>query len=133
MSGIPPVCAFCDLEPAQIFLENEHAVSFRDLYPVTEGHTLIIPRRHYQSVFDAAPDELLAMWDLVSQVRAALVREFGVQAFTVGVNDGVEAGQTMPHGHLHVIPRRVGDVTDPRGGVRWVVPARAAYWGEPPR
>ncbi len=128
-----PSCAFCSLDLGQVWLENEHALSFRDRYPVTEGHTLVIPRAHHASVFDADPQELLAVWNLVGQVREALRDELGVQAFTVGVNDGADAGQTVAHGHVHVIPRRPGDVPDPRGGVRWVVPARAAYWEWPER
>ena len=68
------------------------------------------------------------MWDLVSQVRARLVEDLQPDAFTIGVNDGVAAGQTVPHAHVHVIPRWGGDVPDPRGGVRWVIPGKADYW-----
>jgi diadenosine tetraphosphate (Ap4A) HIT family hydrolase len=72
--------------------------------------------------------ERAAVWALVAEVRGLLAEEFGPDGFTIGLNDGPAAGQTVPHAHVHVIPRRSGDVPDPRGGVRWVVPHKAAYW-----
>ena len=92
------------------------------------GHTLVVPRRHVASVFDLAPEEYAALWALVAAVRARLAASTGADGFTIGVNDGVAAGQTVGHAHVHVIPRRAGDVGDPRGGVRWVLPERAGYW-----
>jgi diadenosine tetraphosphate (Ap4A) HIT family hydrolase len=75
-------------------------------------------------------EERAAVWSLVARVRGKLVSELQPDGFNVGVNDGAAAGQTVPHAHVHVIPRRAGDVADPRGGVRWVVPAKARYWVE---
>jgi len=107
---------------------NAHAVAFGDAYPVAAGHTLVVPRRHVAGVFDLAAGEYAALWALVAAVRARLAAEDAVESFTIGVNDGAAAGQTVAHAHVHVIPRRAGDVGDPRGGVRWVLPERAAYW-----
>lgn len=91
----------------------------------------MIPNRHLHSVFDATPAELASLWDLVHTVRSELLSEFKPDGFTIGVNDGVASGQTVAHGHIHVIPRYSGDVPDPRGGIRWVVPAHAPYWQNP--
>lgn len=124
-------CAFCDLPSGSIVEQSEHALAFRDRYPVAPGHTLVIPRRHVQSPFDLDAEELASLWTLVARVRRRLAAEFAPDAFTVGVNDGAAAGQTIMHAHVHVIPRRTGDVADPRGGIRWVIPARAPYWNEP--
>jgi len=127
-------CAFCSLPDARIWLQNPAALAFRDGYPVSVGHTLVIPRRHVLSIFECAPEELMQLWTLVEEVRATLLRELPTSlqpdGFTIGVNDGLAAGQTILHGHIHVIPRRVGDVIDPRGGIRWVIPDKADYWSE---
>ena len=123
-------CPFCAVSPDRITLENEHALAFHDGYPVAEGHTLVVPRQHVASVFDLDAGEQAALWRLVSEVRAQLQTALHTDAFTIGINDGVAAGQTVPHAHVHVIPRWKGDVPDPRGGVRWVIPGKAAYWSE---
>jgi diadenosine tetraphosphate (Ap4A) HIT family hydrolase len=111
-------------------LENEAARAFPDAFPVTEGHTLVVPKRHVASLFDLPEEEQAAIWSLVALVRAKLLDGLKPDGFNVGVNDGPAAGQTVMHAHVHVIPRRAGDVGDPRGGVRWVVPAKAVYWVE---
>jgi diadenosine tetraphosphate (Ap4A) HIT family hydrolase len=123
-------CPFCQrLASADVTEANAHAVAFADGYPVAPGHTLVVPRRHVASVFDLAAEEYAALWALVAAVRARLASSGdGADGFTVGVNDGASAGQTVGHAHVHVIPRRAGDVGDPRGGVRWVLPGRAGYW-----
>jgi diadenosine tetraphosphate (Ap4A) HIT family hydrolase len=121
-------CLFCQRALDDVLIFNEAAVAFRDGFPVTDGHTLVVPRRHVTSVFELAPAEFAGIWQLVWETRASLSSEFKLDGFTVGVNDGLAAGQTIAHGHIHVIPRRVGDVVDPRGGVRWVIPEKAAYW-----
>jgi len=127
----PRDCPFCQLAASRIWLENKYAIAFRDAFPIAEGHSLVIPRAHYASVFDARGEELAAIWRLVSEVRARLAAELQPDGFTIGVNDGAAAGQTVMHGHIHVIPRHSGDVADPRGGVRYVLPKKARYWGEP--
>ena len=123
-------CPFCRLEKSRIRVESENAVAFLDGFPVTEGHTLVIPRRHVASLFELSEKEQLAVWKLVAQMRADLVAEFCPDGFNIGLNDGTSAGQTVMHAHFHIIPRRQGDVVDPRGGVRWIIPGKAQYWGE---
>lgn len=126
----PLRCPFCALEIEQV-AASRAAVAVLDGFPVAEGHTLIIPRRHVGSVFELGPDELGDFFALVAQVRAQLADELAPHGFTIGVNDGEAAGQTVGHAHLHIIPRRHGDVPDPRGGVRWVLPEHADYWSAP--
>src|SRR5262249_3188333 len=124
----PNACPFCRLEKDRVLLESEFAVAFPDGFPLTQGHTLVVPKRHVASLFELPDEEQGALWKLVAQVRALLVAELRPDGFNVGLNDGTSAGQTVMHAHAHVIPRRHGDVADPRGGVRWVIPDRAAYW-----
>jgi ATP adenylyltransferase len=108
--------------------ENELAYAIRDAFPVTPLHTLLIPKRHVQGYFELDSAELEACRQLLYREKAAIEREDGdVQGFNVGVNDGEAAGQTVFHCHIHLIPRRKHDVEDPRGGVRNVIPGRAAY------
>lgn len=95
---------------------------------MTEGHALVVPRRHVASWFEATPEEQAALLEGAGRVRAVILARGEVDGWNLGINDGAAAGQTVGHLHLHVIPRRHGDVDDPRGGVRWVVPARARYW-----
>jgi diadenosine tetraphosphate (Ap4A) HIT family hydrolase len=123
-------CPFCHLEPSRIRLENEFATAFSDAFPISEGHTLVVPKRHVASLFDLPEEEQAAVWRLVTLARGKLMDEFRPDAFNVGVNDGPAAGQTVMHAHVHIIPRRKGDTADPRGGVRWIIPGKAQYWGE---
>lgn len=122
-----PVCPFCTLDRSRIRLETPFAVTFRDGFPLTDGHTLVVPKRHVASLFGLPDEEQAAVWALVAHVRTLLAAELAPDGFNVGLNDGTAAGQTVMHAHVHVIPRRHGDVADPRGGVRWVLPAKAAY------
>ncbi len=126
----PPDCPFCGMDRLRIHLESEFAVAFLDAFPVAEGHTLVVPKRHVVSLFELAEEELAAVWRAVARVREALASELRPDGFNIGLNDGTSAGQTVMHAHVHVIPRRKGDVVDPRGGVRWVVPDKARYWNE---
>jgi len=121
-------CPFCRPDKARVILETDAVVAIRDAYPITDGHALVIPRQHVWSIFDLNEVEQDALWRAVAKVRAILFRKFAPDAFTVGVNDGAAAGQTIGHAHIHVIPRRNGDVPDPRGGVRNIIPDRARYW-----
>jgi len=121
-------CPFCRPDARRIRLEGEFARAIPDGFAVTEGHTLVIPRRHVASLFDLPEHEQAAVWRLVAEVRATLMAELEPDGFNVGLNDGPAAGQTVMHAHVHVVPRRAGDVADPRGGVRWVVPDKAADW-----
>jgi diadenosine tetraphosphate (Ap4A) HIT family hydrolase len=89
---------------------------------------LVVPRRHVASLFDLPAPDLALVWEFVARVRAELMKRFGVESFNIGLNEGRAAGQTVMHAHIRVVPRRDGDVADPRGGIRWVIPERADYW-----
>lgn len=121
-------CPFCGMAPELILVESEHGVAVHDAFPVSQGHLLVVPRVHVASLFELPPEVQAGLWDLVRQARTLLAESLRPGGFTVGVNDGWSAGQTVPHAHVHVIPRYVGDVPDPRGGIRWVIPGRANYW-----
>ena len=109
------------------------AVAIDDGFPVAQGHTLVVPRLHCADVFELTPAEFEAVWSVVRELRDELHARLRPDGFTIGVNAGEAAGQTVAHAHVHVIPRFHGDVPDPRGGVRWVIPQRAAYWEAPQR
>lgn len=119
-------CPFCS--PAAIVLRNDLAYARWDGYPVSPGHMLIIPFRHVASFFDASTQERRAFFALLDEAQALLNRERSPDGYNLGLNIGAAAGQTVMHCHLHVIPRYRGDHSDPRGGVRWVLPGKAAYW-----
>ena len=121
-------CPFCALAPSRVVASNVTALAFLDGFPVSTCHTLIVPRRHVESIFDLDEDELADLWALVCEVRDRYADTIEPDGFNIGVNDGNAAGQTVGHGHVHLIPRHKGDVDDPRGGVRWVIPSKAAYW-----
>lgn len=108
-------------------LENDLAFAIYDAFPVTEGHMLICPRRVFPNYFDATENEVRALWDLVAQARLLLADRLDVTDFNIGINCGAAAGQTIWHAHIHVIPRRGGDVADPRGGVRGVIADKQRY------
>jgi len=121
-------CPFCNADQSKVLLANEHATAFLDGFPVTPGHSLIVPKRHIASFFEATKEEQAAMFDLVAEMRELLLAERTPDGFNVGVNDGAAAGQTVMHLHIHLIPRYAGDTEDPRGGVRWIMPVKAPYW-----
>lgn len=121
-------CPFCTLPAERIAEENPHAFWIYDGFPVSPGHSLIIPKRHVGSFFEATSEERLAMLELLDKAKVAVTEERSPDAFNIGINDGAAAGQTVPHLHLHLIPRYNGDVADARGGVRWVIPDKADYW-----
>lgn len=123
-------CAFCNLPVGRIAGENEFGFWIRDGFPVSPGHSLVIPRRHISSFFELTQAERDALLQLLDQTRAAAQSEFSPDGYNIGINDGAAAGQTVPHLHIHLIPRYTGDADDPRGGVRWVLPAAADYWSE---
>ncbi len=121
-------CPFCTIEASRVVASNSLAFAIRDGYPVSPGHTLAIPNRHVGSFFDLSPREHEALFELVRDQKRVLDAEFRPDSFNIGINDGPAAGQTVPHVHVHLIPRYRGDVPDPRGGVRWVVTEKARYW-----
>ncbi|MAG63915.1 HIT family protein [Candidatus Woesearchaeota archaeon] len=122
-------CPFCDLLQKGEFLEQrESAVVIRDAFPVSAGHLLVISRmheEHFTALDSIVRNDMLA---LATEMADRALKQAGVTGCNIGVNVGRSAGQTVMHAHLHVIPRREGDVADPRGGVRWVVPSKAKYW-----
>jgi diadenosine tetraphosphate (Ap4A) HIT family hydrolase len=121
-------CAFCErIAQGELVAENDLAVAFFDAYPLSPGHCLILPRRHEPDFLALTVAEQAAIWALMTLVRAQIEKSGTPDGYNIGVNAGESAGQTIGHAHLHVIPRRRGDVADPRGGIRWVIPARAAY------
>ena len=130
MSGdVQGSCPFCST--GSIIDENDHAMALLDGYPISEGHTLVVPREHAASVFDLEPGAQAALWQLVHRARERMLAD-GADGVNIGINDGTAAGQTVMHAHIHVIPRRTGDVPDPRGGIRWVLADKAAYVSPPP-
>ena len=121
-------CVFCNLDESRIEIENNLALSFKDLYPVTNGHTLVIPKRKVQSFFDLTEEETAAMFELLHLQKEDLKnKDSSITGFNIGINDGEDAGQTIMHCHIHLIPRRSGDMEDPRGGVRGVIPEKQSY------
>jgi diadenosine tetraphosphate (Ap4A) HIT family hydrolase len=123
VSGSP----FLAIPPASWVASNDLAFAIRDRHPVTPGHTLVVPRREVPTWFEATPDEQRALMELVAVVKAGLDAEQAPDGYNVGWNVGDAAGQTVFHLHVHVIPRRRGDVADPTGGVRSVIPGRGNY------
>ena len=121
-------CPFCTLPKERIQLVNDLGVVIRDGYPISLGHTLIIPKRHVGSFFELQKDEHDALMKLVDEAKQDLDTEFQPDGYNIGINDGEAAGQTVPHLHIHLIPRYQGDQDDPRGGVRWIIPEKAKYW-----
>ncbi|MFB3853841.1 MAG: HIT family protein [Vicinamibacterales bacterium] len=129
MAPVEPACPLCQrARDGALVCENTRAVAFYDGYPVSPGHTLIVPRRHVADLFALSREEQQALWELLPVVKNALERAHSPAGFNIGVNVGQAAGQTVAHVHVHVIPRYHGDVADPRGGVRRVIPDRADYW-----
>jgi len=121
-------CPFCSPNRERILLENPLAIALSDGFPVSAGHALVVPKRHVADWFDTSPDERLAILELVDEVKRRIDREHEPDGYNVGINIGEAAGQTIFHLHVHVIPRYKGDVDDPRGGIRYVLPDKARYW-----
>jgi ATP adenylyltransferase len=121
-------CPFCSIGGGMILLQNSLAVIVRDQYPVSEWHLLIMPKRHTADYFDLGFPEVRACQQLIVEARNLVLKEDStVSGFNVGINSGVVAGQTVMHCHTHLIPRRLGDNPNPRGGIRAVIPAKADY------
>lgn len=123
-------CVFCMRPETEIVAENDLTLAFYDKYPVNEGHVLIIPRRHVESFFEATPQELAAVNELLFEVKDKLATKLNPDGYNIGVNVGEAAGQTIFHIHVHIIPRYRGDVPDPRGGVRKIKQSLVPYLAE---
>jgi len=123
-----PGCVFCTIGEEYIVAQKRLAYAVRDTSPVTPLHTLILPKRHVASYFELKPHEKAAIDQLLEQSRLEIIgRDRAVKGFNIGINIGEVAGQTIFHCHVHLIPRRIGDVANPRGGVRAVIPGKALY------
>lgn len=120
-------CIFCHTGGEKLVVENSLAQAVLDTYPVSPGHTLIVPRRHAMTIWELTDEEYAACFGLVREAKAILQARHNPEGFNVGVNCGVIAGQSVMHAHIHLIPRYRGDVPDPRGGVRNIIPHKAHY------
>jgi len=119
-------CPFCQIDH-EIIAENALAYAVFDGYPVSDGHALVIPRHHVPTIFELDDAEYAACFELVRELRGELEHRCNTSAFNVGINCGEVAGQTVNHAHIHLIPRYPGDVEDPRGGVRHIIPGKGFY------
>jgi len=126
LSAMP--CTFCTLPEGRILSENEHAVLIEDAHPASPGHSLVVLRRHVESFFETTRAERDAIMSLLDGAKDRVCRSHAPSGYNIGINEGSAAGQSVPHLHVHLIPRFPGDSDAPRGGVRWVIPERADYW-----
>lgn len=121
-------CVFCRLDADRTILASSSlAFAIYDKFPVNPGHALIIPKRHTANYFDLSAEEQQALFALLNEVKQQLAENYSPDGFNVGINVGEAAGQTVGHVHIHLIPRYNGDIANPRGGVRGVIPGRRAY------
>ena len=121
-------CIFCKIRKEELQFENELAYSSIDSYPVSKFHILIVPKRHIQDYFDLSAEEVQACHELILKNKEMILKEDPtVKGFNVGTNSGKTAGQSIMHCHIHLIPRREGDVENPQGGVRSVIPLKQHY------
>ena len=125
-------CLFCNINESGVAHENDLAYASFDSYPVSKDHCLIIPKRHIKDYFDMTNDELIACNDLLQMIKNEILsKDINVKGFNVGTNAGKIAGQSILHCHIHLIPRREGDVDNPQGGVRSVIPNKQHYKRKP--
>jgi diadenosine tetraphosphate (Ap4A) HIT family hydrolase len=118
-------CVFCRRD--NVVMENGLAYAVYDKHPVSEGHMLVIPKRHVTSFFEASKEERAALMEMLEKARERIASEHSPQGFNIGINEGGAAGQTIEHLHIHLIPRYEGDMDDPRGGIRGAIPGKRAY------
>ena len=121
------LCPFCNPTEEDIILKNDLCYARFDKYPVNDGHILIIPFRHFDNYFDATKEEKLALIELIDKAKQYLDKNFNPNGYNIGVNVGKTAGQTIMHVHIHLIPRYKGDMDNPKGGVRGVIPQKQKY------
>jgi len=121
-------CPFCNPIPArELIVESATAYSIYDNFPISDGHSLIIPKKHFSDYFDLSFKEQSACWFMLNTVKQILIKKYNPDGFNIGININEAAGQTVPHVHIHLIPRYSGDVKDPQGGVRGVIPEKKNY------
>ncbi|MDY0209149.1 MAG: HIT family protein [Bacilli bacterium] len=122
------MCVFCDkIKCGDYFYENDKVVALYDAYPVSKGHCLIVPKRHFDSYFYATEGEIRAIYKAIKVVRKITDERYQPDGYNIGVNIGEVAGQSVQHMHVHIIPRYVNDMQDPKGGVRGVIPNKQKY------
>jgi diadenosine tetraphosphate (Ap4A) HIT family hydrolase len=122
-------CIFCNYNTSEIIAENRYTFAILDHFPVNNGHCLIIPKRHFADFFEASEEEIKGIYSLLHEVKEIFDVQYEPAGYNIGINVGRYAGQTINHLHVHLIPRYVGDVTDPRGGVRNLKEALVEYDG----
>ena len=121
-------CIFCKIRKEELQFENQLAYSSIDSYPVSEFHSLIVPKRHVETYFELTEDEIQACNELILKTKEKILKQdSSVKGFNIGTNAGKSAGQSIMHCHIHLIPRREGDVENPQGGVRSVIPNKQYY------
>lgn len=120
-------CIFCNNDKLEVVMENKYSFAIYDKYPVNKGHLLIIPKRHVSDFFDCTMEERKSFNYLLEQAKELLDLEYNPSGYNIGINCGEAAGQTIFHVHIHLIPRYNGDMVDPRGGVRGVIPDKQKY------
>jgi len=125
-----PTCVFCALDERRVFLRESSVAAVWDGFPVSSGHALLIPTRHVPNWFEATTEEKMALVMAIDRAKRIIDRQYQPDGYNIGINCGSAAGQTVFHLHVHLIPRYRGDVTDPRGGVRYVIPSKANYSGD---
>jgi diadenosine tetraphosphate (Ap4A) HIT family hydrolase len=123
-------CFFCDIQDGnddKTIAENRHFFSRFDDFPVSRGHCEVVPKAHVESFFDLSSEQVAALFALILRTKAIIEEEFMPDGYNLGLNEGVAGGRTIHHFHLHIIPRYQGDVGDPKGGVRNIIPGKADY------
>ena len=121
-------CIFCKIRKEELQFENQLSYSSIDSYPVSEFHSLIVPKRHVETYFELTYEEIQACNELILKTKEKILKQdSSVNGFNIGTNAGKVAGQSIMHCHIHLIPRREGDVEDPQGGVRSVIPKKQHY------
>ena len=123
-------CLFCNLPSERIIKKTKYFNIIKDLYPISKGHTLITTINHYRYLRDLPEEAVKELWSLVIVTQKLLMKEYVCSDFNIGINDGPDAGQTINHFHLHIIPRYEGDVKNPKGGVKWIITEKADYWSK---
>ena len=121
-------CIFCKINQNELIFENDYAYASLDSYPVSQSHSLVVPKRCIENYFELDEKEILACNDLIKKLKKKIMKEDkSVEGFNIGTNAGKTAGQSIFHCHIHLIPRREGDVDNPQGGVRSVIPKKQHY------
>ena len=122
-------CVFCNIikDKKELIAENDLAVAFYDSFPVSDGHALVIPKRHVETYFDLNEEEMAAILSLSKEVKKIIDGRYHPTGFNVGFNVGLDGGQTVMHCHMHIIPRYHGDIENPRGGIRKIIKMKTKY------